>query len=114
MESETSNQPTWQAESTHPDLAQHLRKSLREVKDPELGLDVIQLGLIRDVTLSEDQVDIKMILTTPFCPYGPAMIEEVTDCAETALDLPVFVELVMEVWDGSMMEDGLAADWGLF
>ena len=114
MESQTINQPAWQAETTHPDLAQHLKQSLRQVKDPELGLDVIQLGLIRDVAFSDDQVEIRMILTTPFCPYGPAMIESVTDCAETALELPVFVELAMEVWDSSMMEDGLAADWGLF
>jgi metal-sulfur cluster biosynthetic enzyme len=108
------NRPVWQAESTDPERAKLLRKALRAVKDPELGLDVIELGLIRDVTFNEDQVDLKMILTTPFCPYGPAMIEEVTDQAESAMDQPVIVELSMEVWEPSMMEDGLAAEWGLF
>lgn len=114
MENENSNRPLWQAESTDAELAKLLKKALREVKDPELGLDVIELGLIRDVAVNEDQIDLKMILTTPFCPYGPAMIEEVTNQAESVLNRPVIVELSMEVWEPSMMEDGLAAEWGLF
>ncbi len=38
----------WQAESTHPDLAEKAKTALREVVDPEIGLNVIELGLIRD------------------------------------------------------------------
>ncbi|MCD4674187.1 MAG: iron-sulfur cluster assembly protein [Anaerolineaceae bacterium] len=57
MEQENLNRPTWQLESIDPDLSRLLRKSLREVKDPELGLDVIELGLIRDAEPNGDQIN---------------------------------------------------------
>ncbi len=38
-------------------------------------MNIIQLGLVRDITIENDIARLKMILTTPFCPYGPAMIE---------------------------------------
>ncbi len=108
------NQPVWQAESEHPELCAVLREGLREVIDPEIGLNIIQLGLIRDVTIEADHALIRMILTTPFCPYGPAMIESTRQKAESVLERPTHVDLGLDVWDFSMMEEGLADDWGLF
>ncbi|MDX9864282.1 MAG: iron-sulfur cluster assembly protein [Anaerolineaceae bacterium] len=113
MEKENNN-TQWQLENTNPELANLLRKSLRQVIDPELGLDVIALGLIRDANEDGEEINVRMILTTPFCPYGPAMINEVTETAEAAIKRPVIVELGMEPWDKNMLEDGIAADWGLF
>ena len=55
-----------------------------------------------------------MILTTPFCPYAPQMVEEVRKHAEKALDADVIIDLRMDLWDESMMEDGFELDWGLF
>ncbi|NLG73713.1 MAG: iron-sulfur cluster assembly protein [Chloroflexi bacterium] len=104
----------WQAESTHPELAENLRQSLREVIDPEIGLNIIELGLVRDVVINDQQVDMTMILTTPFCPYGPAMIEMTRKKAEAALERPVRIEMGTEMWDLSMMEEGAGGDWGLF
>ena len=57
---------------------------------------------------------INMILTTPFCPYGPAMIEAIRQKAESVLNRPINIDLGMEMWDFSMMEEGLGADWGLY
>jgi len=74
-----NNKQVWQLESTDADLAKLLRKSLRQVIDPELGLDVIALGLIRDAEEAGEEINVRMILTTPFCPYGPEMINEVTE-----------------------------------
>ncbi|MCC6955605.1 MAG: iron-sulfur cluster assembly protein, partial [Anaerolineales bacterium] len=91
-ESETqsnSNQAVWEIEQTHPEVVQPFKDKMREVIDPELGLDIIALGLVRDVKLSEDSAYLKMILTTPFCPYGPAMIEMTKKKAEEALEMPV-------------------------
>ncbi len=75
-----------------------IRRALRQVKDPEINLSVIDLGLIYDVELSDDgDVDIKMTLTSPGCPSGPEMLTDV-DRAVRALDgvTNVNVELVWE------------------
>ena len=74
MTEESINQIQWTIHDTHPDKVQTLREKLKEVVDPEIGMDIIQLGLIRDVQIENDIARMKMILTTPFCPYGPAMI----------------------------------------
>jgi hypothetical protein len=55
-----------------------------------------------------------MILTTPFCPYGPALIDITRKKAEEALGKPTLISLGMDVWDFSMMEEGLGDDWGLY
>ncbi len=91
-------------------------EALREVIDPEIGLNVVELGLIRNLNVDEEKnsLHITMILTTPFCPYGPAMIEQVRMVAGRAIGGPTTVELGMELWDPSMMEEGAGGDWGLF
>lgn len=91
-----------------------IREALRTVIDPEIGLNVVELGLIRELEVANGDAKITMILTTPFCPYGPAMIEQVRSAATQAADGPVEVELGTEMWDPSMMEEGAGGDWGLF
>jgi len=109
-----SNRPTWDAETTHPELSQKLRDGFGEVLDPELGLSIIQLGLIRNVQIEDESATIKMILTTPYCPYGPAMIDVTRKKAEEVLERPAFIDFSMEMWDFSMMEEGAGADWGIY
>ncbi len=88
--------------------------ALRAVVDPELGLNIVELGLIRDVQIREESGHIVMILTTPFCPYAPMMLEEARETAERALGMPVTIEVGMEMWDPSMAEEGIGTDWGLY
>lgn len=109
-----TNRPVWEAESTHPDMITPLKEALSTVVDPELGFNILQLGLVRDVNIQDERAIVKMILTTPFCPYGPAMLESTRQAAEKALDRPVFMDLAMDPWDFSMMEEGIGGDWGLF
>ncbi len=104
----------WTIHSTNPDIVQITREKLGEVIDPEIGMTIIQLGLIRDVSIENGAARIKMILTTPFCPYGPAMIEMTKAKAVEALNMPVTIEMGMEMWDFSMMEDPSALDWGMY
>jgi metal-sulfur cluster biosynthetic enzyme len=104
----------WQSDSTYPELSDQLKESLREVVDPEIGLNIIELGLVRDVIIEEDKANLTMILTTPFCPYGPAMLDMTRKKAETSLDRPTTIEMGVEMWDMSMMEEGAGAEWGLF
>ena len=114
MSEENKNRPIWQIDSTHPEMVEPLTDALREIMDPEIGLNIIQLGLIRDIQIEEDSAVVKMILTTPFCPYGPAMLETTRQKAEEALKVPTHIDLGMDMWDFSMMEEGLADDWGLY
>ena len=93
---------------------QALRNALREVEDPELGMDIVELGLVRQITIQPDFTEIKMIMTTPFCPYGPALLEKTRRTAETHLQTPVKITLGMEMWEPSMMEGGPPPEWGLF
>src|SRR5512143_308897 len=64
------------------ELEAKVKESLREVYDPELGMSVMELGLIRKFDWTPENVEITMILTTPFCPYGPALIEQVREKAQ--------------------------------
>ena len=114
--SETSDTPAtiWELDSTDPPLAEKIRTGLRGVMDPELGMNIIELGLVRDVSHNDDEIEIKMILTTPFCPYGPAMLDMTRVKAEETAEISTTIEVGMEMWDPSMMEDGTGGDWGLF
>lgn len=72
-------------------------KALRQVKDPEVGLNIVDLGLIYDVEIEEGQVHVKMTLTSPGCPSGPELLGD-ADRAIRMLDgvKGVDVELVWE------------------
>ena len=73
--------------------------ALRAVVDPEIGMNVVELALIKQVILGKDQTEIKMILTTPFCPYAGAMIQQVKEQVETVVENDVKVTLLAERWD---------------
>jgi len=111
---EEINTPDWKANTSHPELAHELKEALRNVKDPEIGSDIIQLGLVRDVEISDEQIVITMILTTPYCPYGPAMLESARRIAKDTSEKKATVIYGSEVWDQSMMENPDTFNWGLF
>lgn len=91
-----------------------LREALRSVIDPEIGMNIIELGLLRDMDIQEDRAHITMIMTTPFCPYAPQLLEQTRRTSQDYLGVPTTIEMGMEMWDPSMMEEGAASDWGLF
>lgn len=113
-EQQAPNQIRWTIHDTNPELVDVIRAKLSEVVDPEIGMNIIQLGLIRNVEIENEIARLKMILTTPFCPYGPAMVEMTKAKAVEALNKPVTIEMGMDMWDFSMMEDPSALDWGLY
>ncbi len=104
----------WDLHDTHPDLVSILRTKLAEVVDPEILLNVLQLGLVRKVSIENSEAKMYVLLTTPFCPYGPAMLEMIKQKAQEGLGIPVTIELGMEPWDFSLMEDPSALDWGMY
>ena len=90
----------------------HIKEALRVVNDPEIGLNVVQLGLIREVILDQEEPEIKMMLTTPFCPYGGWLIQQVKDVAEQTIGKTVKITVLPDLWDPNYMEDpGLLMGW---
>jgi len=87
------------------DEIETIRKALRNVYDPEIGMSVTELGMIREITPGAAQVEIKMILTTPFCPLATMMVSQVQQTAQEAVGRPVKVTLGDEPWDPSMICD---------
>jgi len=73
--------------------------ALQAVLDPEIGLSVIDLDLIREVVFNEDEADIRMVLTTPFCPYGPMLINQIQTVSEQAAEMPVKVTVLPDRWE---------------
>ena len=54
-------------------------EALEEVIDPELGLDFVSLGLVYDVNIEESDVQVRFTLTTPACPIGPQVSEQMIE-----------------------------------
>ena len=90
-------------------------RALRQVYDPEIPVNIYDLGLIYEITINEGhKVFVKMTLTAPNCPMADEVVEQVheavhdvpgvTDCA---------IELVFEpVWDKSRMSDEALVELG--
>src|ERR671921_117313 len=89
--------PTFDPERRATELA--ILDALRAVVDPEIGMNVVELALIKQIILGTNETEIKMILTTPFCPYAGSMIAQVTEQAESVVEHPVKVTLLAERWD---------------
>jgi metal-sulfur cluster biosynthetic enzyme len=91
------------------------RKALRQVKDPELGLNIIDIGLVYDVAVGEDgHVHVKMTLTSPGCPSGPEIMQEAQRVLEELEGVEsVNVELVWEpYWTPDKMDPRVKAFMG--
>jgi metal-sulfur cluster biosynthetic enzyme len=89
--------PLFDAERRATELA--ILDALRAVVDPEIGMNVVELALIKQILLGPNETEIKMILTTPFCPYAGSMIAQVQEQAESVVEHPVKVTLLAERWD---------------
>ena len=85
-----------------------IMEALKSVYDPEIGLDIVNLGLVYDVKIGDDGVvEIKMTLTTPHCPLGNSVQEAVKTVVESLDGVKeAKVELVWDPpWNPSMMSD---------
>jgi metal-sulfur cluster biosynthetic enzyme len=89
--------PAFDPERRATELA--ILDALRAVVDPEIGMNVVELALIKQIILGPETTEIKMILTTPFCPYAGSMIQQVKDQAESVVEHDVKVTLLAERWD---------------
>jgi metal-sulfur cluster biosynthetic enzyme len=79
-------------------LKEKITEALRPIQDPEIRIGIIDLGLVYDIDVSDEgEVQIKMTLTTPACPYGEMLLSMAHQAAEKVEGVKK-VE-VITVWD---------------
>ena len=81
--------------------------ALKTVYDPEIPVNVWDMGLIYDINIQETEIVIKMTFTSPTCPMMEELMQQVRDAVQAvAHDIKVRVELVWDPpWDLSRMSD---------
>ncbi len=87
---------------------------LRTVMDPELGVNIVDLGLIYDIKIEEKKVMVKMTFTTPACPLIDEMLRGVYEKLEEIPDAEISVEVVFEpLWSPEKMSGAAKAKLGI-
>ncbi len=111
-------EPLTFADSDTPNVVDeaHVWHALRSVYDPEIPVNIADLGLIYAVRVEDGKVDIDMTLTAPGCGMGPVLIEEVKDRVRQVPNLiDVEVALVFEPpWSRDMMTEEAQLELGVF
>jgi metal-sulfur cluster biosynthetic enzyme len=51
-----------------------VREALKQIEDPEVGLNIVDLGLVYDIEIEGTSVHVRMTLTSPGCPVGPQLL----------------------------------------
>lgn len=84
---------------------EQIREAIRQyVIDPEIGINVVDMGLIYDIRLDGKEVFIKMTFTSMGCPDGPYIMQSVRDISEKISGRSVHIELVWEPsWNKNML-----------
>ena len=90
--------------------------ALRTVKDPELNINVIDLGLVYTIQSRENEIDVEMTLTTPACPAGPEILRNAVKALEGLEGVSkANVKLVMSPpWTPDRMSDDARDELGIF
>lgn len=82
--------------------------ALRDVYDPELGIDIVSLGLVYGIEVVDDRIEIEMTLTTPGCPVSTALPGEAEAAVRAAM--PGTDVVVNVVWDPPWTPERLSAE----
>lgn len=105
-----------------PVAEEHVREALKEVIDPELFVNIVDLGLIYDVTITpnetsgKDDVAIDMTMTSPACPAGPQLVANSNDAVKKLDGVgEVDVKVVMTPpWTPDRMTEDARDQLGIF
>lgn len=80
--------------------------ALKTVFDPEIPVNIWDMGLVYNIDIKSDSVDIDMTFTSPTCPMMEELLEQVRTAVAAVVNVPVHVNLVWEpAWDLSRMSD---------
>lgn len=89
-------------------LAQAVCDALREVVDPEVGMNVVDLGLVYRVHADPALVSVEMTMTSPGCPMGESIVEDAREAIAAAVPQAARVEVAL-VWDPPWTPDRMDA-----
>jgi metal-sulfur cluster biosynthetic enzyme len=92
-----------------------LRSALTAVLDPEVGMNIVDLGLVYGLRIGPDRVEADITMTTPSCPMGSMIVDEVRQVLGAGLPAgtDVVVNLVWEPpWDASRMSERARKHFG--
>jgi metal-sulfur cluster biosynthetic enzyme len=84
-------------------------EALRSVEDPEAGMSIVDLGLVYAIERSEGGVRVQMTLTSPSCPMGPMLVDEVVAAVRDALPGTPDVRVDL-VWDPPWSPDRMSEE----
>ena len=98
------------------DLRARVMEGLKEVHDPELGINIVDLGLVYDVSIEDDTVHVTYTLTTMGCPIGPLIEEQIRRMIEPIEGVDrVDAEMVLSPpWTPDKMSEEAKAALGMF
>ena len=96
-------------------LKEKVINEIKKIYDPEIPVNIYELGLIYDITIKDKDVIVKMTLTTPNCPVAESLPKEVKDSISEIKEVKnVDLELVWEPpWDKSMMSEAAKLELNL-
>jgi FeS assembly SUF system protein len=104
-------------EINKPELEEKIILALKTVYDPEIPVDIFELGLIYEIAIDDDaNVNIKMTLTSPACPVAGSLPSEVEMKVLTVEGVrDVKVQIVWSPpWDKDMMSDVAKVELGMY
>lgn len=92
-----------------------IREALRKVMDPELGVSIVDLGLIYDIRYEAGEAEVEMTLTSPGCPLAPIIDKKVREALAGVPEIEhLEIELVWDPpWSKELISDELRAELGL-
>jgi metal-sulfur cluster biosynthetic enzyme len=88
---------------------------LKTVIDPEAGINIVDMGLIYDVQYDSQQIMISMTMTSPACPVGDLLIEDVERCIRSHVAPETLIKVALTfnpLWEPAMMSEQARESFG--
>jgi metal-sulfur cluster biosynthetic enzyme len=91
-------------------------EKLKEIYDPEVGINIVDMGLIYSLDITDNKVEITMTLTSPGCPAGPQILGQVDSQVKTFEDVEdVDIKVVWSPpWSPDMLSEEARDQLGIF
>jgi metal-sulfur cluster biosynthetic enzyme len=93
---------------------QEVLELLTIIKDPELGISIVDLGLVYKVEVTEESVDILLTFTTPACPFASSIIQQIEQIIESTLGLEAAITITFTPqWSLESIAESVKLELGL-